>query len=271
MDSLLPPHLCSIKTPSLEHLQHIHSHLLTTLKYENLSFWYSKKRVLVAEKSLYEKFTSGRGGVCVELNMMYRAVLIESGFQVQMVTSRIVFGQEDHKAVKSRDTHLVLLVKCRSSESQYVCDIGTGDFVPSGPMFLNDGTLSDGPAKRKMKLSKKEGDEWLFEAFDKAAWKPFYVFNKVEGVRDEDYFQEMVDFVSTPSNNLPPLNGKFCCRVWPDLSQIIVYGDFTEKGITIVRLSPTGDLVEKIKIHTEAEFRQSMITYFEIDIEKIVL
>jgi arylamine N-acetyltransferase len=263
--------------PNINTLHEIHFHLLTSLKYENLSQWYGPKGLRPNSPSfsfkwedLAHKFSTDRGGICIELNGFYKGILLEVGYSVDLCSCRIVFGQSKNE----RDTHLALLVKCEDCPEQiYLCDIGNGDYLPNTPMLLQDGVIANGPAGRKVRLSKKTESGWVFEAFEKNDWKAFYEFDLVDGIKDEDYFQDMLDFVSIPSNNSFPLNGKFCCRVFPDLSQVIIYGDMAPngEGISVVRLDGTGNVLEKSKVLMEKEFREVMIKLFEIDIYQIAI
>ena len=156
-----------------------------------------------------------------------------------------------------------------STSSSVILERFTGNSNSANQRILSE----DLKFANGVRLSKKTESGWIFEAFEKNDWKAFYEFDLVDGIKDEDYFQDMLDFVSIPSNNSFPLNGKFCCRVFPDLSQVIIYGDMAPngEGITVVRLDGTGNILEKSKVLMEKEFREVMIKLFEIDIYQIAI
>ncbi|KAL2918291.1 hypothetical protein HK105_202218 [Polyrhizophydium stewartii] len=121
-------------------MRRLHTHLITTLPYENLSVYYGSEPPSLRPLALVRKMVgpNGRGGFCVELNALYAMLLLRLGFTVDMRTALVTAGvyPGDPSLADKPNTHLTLLVSVpgRPELGRWMCDIGASDFAPMEPL-----------------------------------------------------------------------------------------------------------------------------------------
>lgn len=77
----------------LRFLTALHTHMLSTVPYENLSLHYSEEhKISLDPQDLFQKIVidgRGRGGYCMENSLFYNQILRDLGFHVYTVGVRI--------------------------------------------------------------------------------------------------------------------------------------------------------------------------------------
>lgn len=122
------------REPTAETLRELHMRHLLSVPFENLDIHWKRPIVVDVGRFLHKILDERRGGFCYELNGAFGALLRELGFDVQMLSARVMsadgnFGPEfDHMALLVND--------------EWIADVGFGE---SSLVPLNlDGTPEGG-------------------------------------------------------------------------------------------------------------------------------
>ncbi len=122
------------REPTYETLRQLHVRHLLAVPFENLDIHWKRPIVVDVDRFLHKVIGERRGGFCYELNGAFAALLRELGFDVTMLSARVIsadgtFGPEFD--------HMTLLVN-----GEWIADVGFGE---SSLVPLNiDGTPEDG-------------------------------------------------------------------------------------------------------------------------------
>ena len=109
------------RSPTLETLRALHRAHLLSVPFENLNIGLGWP-ILTTEDALFQKIVVGRrGGFCYELNGLFAALLRVLGFDVTLLSARVVNGAGE---VGPEFDHLTLLVQL---EECWLADVGFGD------------------------------------------------------------------------------------------------------------------------------------------------
>jgi arylamine N-acetyltransferase len=266
---------------NLSTLTAIHHKLVTTVPWENLSVYYKEDRTEVGEPSnvsidpdqLFDKISKKRGGVCIELNQLLSEILKDCGFVVETYSAKVLSGIRDDETdviIGNRlDNHTVLLVNV--DNTRYVCDIGFGEDTSLYPILLADNQISSGAGGRDIKFGKgnwfgKEG--YMLRVWDKhkipdlVSYKIKYFFEDHQSF-DHQYFQKMLDTVSTPSTCPPILFTCYCTLAYSDGRRISLLGN-DETGYSYYMRDKDGQTLEMNKYEAEDDFRRVLKEKFEI-------
>ena len=171
------------RAPSAETLRDLHRAHLFSVPFENLDIALGRPIVL-NEAALFDKIVRRRrGGFCYECNGLFAALLRELGFDVSLLSARVVDGD----GVGPEFDHLMLLVRVGARREEWMhdashhvavpllADVGFGDsFIE--PMRLDDrGEQIQSSGIYQLTC---EGDDWtLHERLDDGAWGPQAVFS----------------------------------------------------------------------------------------------
>lgn len=78
--------------PSLDALRMLHTHMITTVPYETLGLHYSRERCInLDSQQLFQKIVRdkrGRGGYCLENNLLFLFILRDLGFRAYPVGAK---------------------------------------------------------------------------------------------------------------------------------------------------------------------------------------
>jgi N-hydroxyarylamine O-acetyltransferase len=139
-----------IRTPTAATLKGLHRAFLTSVPFENLDIHLGRP-IRLDEASFFAKLVqTRRGGFCYEMNGLFAAALRRLGFDVTLLSARVVVGG---KAGPEFD-HMVLLV---TLEDRWLADVGFGDSFLE-PLCLDDprDQARDG---REYRVA-REGPDW---------------------------------------------------------------------------------------------------------------
>jgi N-hydroxyarylamine O-acetyltransferase len=155
------------RIPNAETLHNLHHAHLLTVPFENLDIHWGRPIVL-DEKSLYEKIVlRRRGGFCYEANGLFAALLRELGFNVTLLSARVI----DNGSPGPDFDHMTLLVQL---EERWLADVGFGDSFRE-PLRLDDPSaqLQNHGAYRLI----RDGEQWTLQARSSDnEWMPQYMF-----------------------------------------------------------------------------------------------
>lgn len=186
--------------PTAENLKLLQKQHLLTIPFENLDIHWNNLIVLDTEKFYQKVVEQKRGGFCYELNGLFYELLNKIGFQSKIISACVNNGTGEFG--KEYD-HLAILTKIE--ETEYLVDVGFGDFTAEPLLFVLDIEQQDANG---IYLIRKFDDEY-FEVAKKTAddWKSEYIFKNL--ARDLSEFEELCNFHQTsPESHFT--KGKLC-------------------------------------------------------------
>lgn len=186
--------------PNLENLKFLQRRHLFSIPFENLDIHWKRPIVLKPENFAKKILEEKRGGFCYELNGLFYELLNEIGYKNRIISARVSNGKDDFGAEYD---HLAILTKI--ADSEYLVDVGFGDFTAESLKFVLDVEQEDANG---IFLIRKFDDDY-FEVAKKhgGEWKSEYIFKNSE--RDLSEFSEMCEFHQTsPESHFT--RGKVC-------------------------------------------------------------
>jgi N-hydroxyarylamine O-acetyltransferase len=112
------------REPTLATLRGIHRAQMLSVPFENLDIFGSRRHVYLDEPTFFAKVVGERrGGFCYELNGLFAALLRELGFEVDLLSARVMKGNREGPEFD----HLALLVRAVDSAGRWLADVGFGD------------------------------------------------------------------------------------------------------------------------------------------------
>jgi N-hydroxyarylamine O-acetyltransferase len=158
--------------PSLETLQRLHWYHSTTIPFENLDVLL-KKPIRIDVSSLVDKLVfRGRGGYCLEQNLLFMAALQAMGFTVRAVLGFVLWLAPGRLA----RNHVVLLITLPDGE--FLADVGFGGMTLTAPLRFATWDEQDTPHGRYRIVA--TGHEYQLQAQISGEWSPLYQFNLAE-------------------------------------------------------------------------------------------
>jgi N-hydroxyarylamine O-acetyltransferase len=168
----------------------LRAHLLN-IPFEDLDIQ-SGVPIQLSTESFFEKIIGrNRGGYCYELNGLFHALLRKVGFDVHLISGRVVNGSK----VGEEYDHLALIVNLDGE--QWLVDAGYGDFSLI-PLRLTNDLQSDGHHEYQIQKTTLDGleyfsaEKWIEP---KKAFIPDYLFTVEPRTMKE--FAQMHDFHQT--------------------------------------------------------------------------
>ena len=160
----------------LAHLLHV--------PFENLDIHLGVDIVL-DPSSIHDKVvTRRRGGYCYELNSAAAGLLGRLGFEVAMVSARVMV----EGGLGPEFDHMTLLVDVPDTPTSFLVDVGFGDAFRQ-PIPLVDGAERPDRDKRVRVRRVDGGGRWAYDEHRGADWSTQYVFDLAP--RSLDEFAEM--------------------------------------------------------------------------------
>lgn len=231
-------------TPTAEVLRALHRAHMLRVPFENLDIPRGRKLVVDQEACARKIVDERRGGFCYEMNGAFAALLQAIGFQVTLLSARVV--RQDGSFGPEFD-HLTLRVDL---DRPWLADVGFGDsFVE--PLRLLPG------------IAQKDGSEIYriteavnvlqLEKWDSAeTWKPQYRFSLQ--ARHIGEFAEMCNSHQTsPDSSFT--HKRLCSRATPD-------GRITLSDMKLV-ITRNGNKEERT-LCSEEEWRTVLREYFDV-------
>jgi N-hydroxyarylamine O-acetyltransferase len=231
-------------TPTAEVLRALHRAHMLRVPFENLDIPRGRKLVVDQEVCVRKIVDERRGGFCYEMNGAFAALLQAIGFQVTLLSARVV--RQDGSFGPEFD-HLTLRVDL---DRPWLADVGFGDsFVE--PLRLLPG------------IAQKDGSEIYriteavnvlqLEKWDSAeTWKPQYRFSLQP--RHIGEFAEMCNYHQTsPESSFT--HKRLCSRATPD-------GRITLSDMKLV-ITRNGNKEERT-LCSEEEWRTALREYFDV-------
>ncbi|MFD0368187.1 arylamine N-acetyltransferase [Streptomyces sp. NPDC127114] len=178
------------RRPTRDVLTSVHRAHITGIPFENLDPVLGSAPSL-ALPDLEAKLVHGtRGGYCYEHNTLLAAVLRALGFEVTLLTARVLVGARPGD-VRPR-THMLMLTEVPGEPVPYVTDVGFGSIgALLEPIPLTAGTEAyDTPRRHRLVRAHQDGplETWTLQAHgaETDGWDDQYAFT-VEPFERPDY------------------------------------------------------------------------------------
>ncbi|KAI3542634.1 hypothetical protein CSPX01_06839 [Colletotrichum filicis] len=163
--------------PNLECLKVLHTHMISTVPYETLGLHYSPEReVHLDPQHLFQKIVRdgrGRGGYCLENNLLFMFMLRDLGFQVYAAgtKSRLRINGAPKGAFQGWG-HIVQIFSFPDG-SRWVSDVCFGGDGPTQPMLLAEGsTIRNMGTQDEHKMW-----QYQYRNNEELPWQTFYCFS----------------------------------------------------------------------------------------------
>jgi len=117
---------------TLRQLIFAHSHAIA---YESLDIMLGRTPKLDVGALQRKMIFGGRGGYCLEQNMLFRAGLRSLGYQITSLQGRVVRGM----AIDAPRPAIHMLLQVELAEGPYLADVGFGNLAPTSALLLRPG------------------------------------------------------------------------------------------------------------------------------------
>ncbi|MFA7360544.1 MAG: arylamine N-acetyltransferase [Candidatus Kapaibacterium sp.] len=232
--------------PTLETLSSLQESHLFSIPFENLDIHNNVKIDL--DNSFDKVVSRNRGGFCYELNGLFYGLLKELGYNVKIVSARVI--QED-KGFGAEFDHMVIIASI--DNQQYLVDVGFGEFAYSPLNIILDKEISD--TRSVFKIEKYDDVYKIVkQKSEDGSFVPKYIYSDVERVLDD--FKAMCIFHQT-SNDSHFTQNRICSLPIKD-------GRITLSGNTLITTSK--GKVESRELTSEEEIKNVLKEYFKIQL-----
>lgn len=176
--------------PDIDTLSQLQRKHILAVPFEDIDIQNRQPISLHQEDVFLKIISKKRGGYCYELNGLFYQLLKSTGFDVHMISGRVVNG----KRLGPEYDHLALMVKL--DDKNYLVDVGFGDFSLQ-PLFIETGSVQfDGHNKYTIgTYTKNDGSpSYIVSKWNSAAkrYDKCYVFSTIS--RKFEEFYEMHDY-----------------------------------------------------------------------------
>lgn len=174
--------------PSLETLRALHYHHPVAIPFENLSPLLGLSVPLDLPALMDKLVKQGRGGYCLEQNILFAGVLRQLGFQVEGHAARVSWRANETGLPR---THMVLRV--RLGEEYWLADVGFGGLTLTAPLKLEPEV--EQPSPHETFMLTREGGLYVLHVRMRQEWKSMYAFDLQPQTQAD--FEMMNWYVST--------------------------------------------------------------------------
>ena len=202
--------------PSAETLRALHRAHMLTVPFENLDIHIRRTIICDEGRFLHKIINEHRGGFCYELNGAFAALLRELGFQVTLLSARVVRADGTYGP---ECDHLTLRIDL---EEPWLADVGFGESF-FAPLHLQT-DLEQPQIGRVYRLTEVEG-VFRMEVRAGDQWKPQYSFTLQP--RQLSEFAAMCHYQQTSPESHFTRN-RICSRATPDGRVTLTNGKLIE-------------------------------------------
>ncbi len=150
---------------TLHELIHAHSH---SIAYESLDIMLGRTPKLDIPSLQRKMIAGGRGGYCLEQNMLFREGLRSLGFNITSLQGRVVRGM----AIDAPRPAIHMLLQVNMAEGPYLADVGFGNLAPTCALLLHPNIEQETPHEPMRFID--IGGELTLQAKLRDAWEHIY-------------------------------------------------------------------------------------------------
>ena len=150
---------------TLHQLIFAHAHAIA---YESLDIMLGRTPRLDLVSLQRKIIAGGRGGYCLEQNMLFREGLRSIGYNITSLQGRVVRGM----AIDAPRPAIHMLLQVNLPEGPYLADVGFGNLAPTSALLLKSGVEQDTPHELMRFID--VGGELTLQARLRDAWEHIY-------------------------------------------------------------------------------------------------
>src|SRR6476661_2184209 len=225
------PTLCT-----LHQLIFAHSHAIA---YESLDIMLGRTPRLDLASLQRKMIFGGRGGYCLEQNMLFREGLRSLGYKITSLQGRVVRGM----AIDAPRPAIHMLLKVDLPEGPYLADVGFGNLAPTSALLLKPGVEQDTPHEPMRFID--VGGELTLQAKLRNDWEHIY---RVIPYPRYDGEYEITNWYTGTHPDAPYQGNIIAARPGPNRTRITIFN----RRLTVRHA--TGE-AERRHLGDEAEFR----------------
>ncbi|NOK58205.1 MAG: arylamine N-acetyltransferase [Chloroflexi bacterium AL-W] len=237
------------RLPNAQTLSELQLAHLLAVPFENLSI-HAGEPIVLTDKALFDKvIRRGRGGFCYELNGLFAALLRALGFEVTMLSCRVVTAEGDF----SPDfDHMALMV---SLDQRWLVDVGFGDTFRQ-PLAIDDADVQTQFGKA-YRIVAEDAHYIMMEHKDDGTWKAEYCFS-LQPYQYIDYIDMCHYHQTSPESHFT--QRRICSRATPA-------GRVTLSEMRFITTTLSGERQER-EVTSEEECTAILFKHFGITMER---
>jgi len=221
---------------ALHQLIFAHSHAIA---YESLDIMLGRTPKLDVASLQRKMIAGGRGGYCLEQNMLFREGLRSLGYKITSLQGRVVRGM----AIDAPRPAIHMLLQVDLAEGPYLADVGFGNLAPTCALILREGIEQETPHEPMRFID--VGGELTLQAKLRDTWEHMY---RVIPYPRYDGEYEITNWYTGTHPDAPYQSNIIAARPGPKRTRITIFN----RRLTIRHATGQAD---RRQLGTEAEFR----------------
>ncbi len=225
--------------PTLETLHRLifaHAH---SIAYESLDIMLGRTPKLDLASLQRKMIAGGRGGYCLEQNMLFREGLRSLGYRITSLQGRVVRGM----AIDAPRPAIHMLLQVDMPEGPYLADVGFGNLAPTSALLLRAGVEQETPHEPMRFID--VGGELTLQAKLADRWEHIY---RVIPYPRYDGEYEITNWYTGTHPDAPYQSNIIAALPGPDRTRITMFN-------ARVTVRHANGAAERRQLHDEAEFR----------------
>jgi len=194
--------------------------------------------------------TGGRGGYCLEQNMLFREGLRSLGFNIVSLQGRVVRGM----AIDAPRPAIHMLLQVNLPEGPYLADVGFGNLAPTSALILKAGVEQDTPHEPMRFID--VGGELTLQSRLRDGWEHIY---RVIPYPRYDGEYEITNWYTGTHPDAPYQSNIIAARPGRDRTRLTLF------NARLTARRATGE-AERRFLKDEAEFRSALRDEFGLNI-----
>jgi len=223
-----------------------HSHAIA---YESLDIMLGRTPSLDLVSLQRKMITGGRGGYCLEQNMLFREGLRSFGYNITSLQGRVVRGM----AIDAPRPAIHMLLQINLPEGSYLADVGFGNLAPTAALLLKPGIEQETPHETMRFID--VGGELTLQSRPRNDWEHIY---RVIPYPRYDGEYEITNWYTGTHPDAPYRSNIIAARPGPNRMRLTMFN----ARVTLRHAS--GD-VERRLLREEAQFRSVLKNEFGLN------
>ena len=223
-----------------------HSHAIA---YESLDIMLGRTPRLDLASLQRKMIIGGRGGYCLEQNMLFREGLRSLGYHITSLQGRVVRGM----AIDAPRPAIHMLLQINLPEGPYLADVGFGNLAPTAALLLRAGVEQATPHETMRFI--EVGGELTLQSRLRNAWE--HIYRVIPYPRYDDEY-EITNWYTGTHPDAPYQSNIIAARPGPNRTRLTMFN-------ARVTLRHASGEVERRLLTDEAEFRSVLKTEFGLN------
>lgn len=202
-------------------LSRLHYHHCISIPYENIDFVTGKVFPAEVETQFRQVVLEGRGGVCLDLNLLFGELLQALGYGVELLGCDDLTAPPDglhfHHALRVTDRDGLV----------WWCDVALFDSCFGLPCRFLDGEIQEQPGGKRLFLREADG-KWLLRVFSSGAWEDTYRVLHSDVTPEYISERKLCDRVTYADNELMSV---LYCNLLTPFGRRSLHGDIYRESI----------------------------------------